>query len=63
MNKVNAINIKVVVTSLRALVEQETDIKMDSIKIQIGDFEKTVDLQDCIALALHDIQKIIDDSE
>lgn len=63
MNKVNAINIKVVVTSLRALVEQETDIKMDSIKIQIGDFEKTVDLQDCINLALHDIQKIIDDSE
>lgn len=63
MNKVNAINIKVVVTSLRALVEQETDIKMDSIEIQIGDFEKTVDLQDCIALALHDIQKIIDGSE
>lgn len=63
MNKVNAINIKVVVTSLQALVQQETSIRMSSINIQVGDVEKTVKLEDCISLALHDIQKIIDGSE
>lgn len=63
MNKVNAINIKVVVTSLQALVQQETSIRMSSINIQVGDFEETVKLEDCISLALHDIQKIIDGSE
>lgn len=63
MDKSIALMTKVVLRSMLALIEQESDVKLDTVKIQFDGRDDQFKLTDLVAVIIRDVEEIIDSDD
>lgn len=63
MDKSIALMTKVVLQSMLALIEQESDVKLDTVKIQFDGRDDQFKLTDLVAVIIRDVEEIIDSDD